>query len=327
MKTFAMFPIIWIIVFSLTSIPEAIVVPKSKGTYEYVQTYRNNRDSKSQVENQVITTEVSCLVKFFRHLPSSNRIPLLIPTTNISRNTQYLLKEIQSQMPIFLLREGFKSLDFYDGVFSALLLLDDISVTEKVTSNLVYICSSNCVYVAIVTKFYENENEYKKEADILVHLLWKRKIANVLMIFLVRDSIQLAKSLFFKKNMAHEPSTPQFFGSCKETNGWEKEKSKIFSPLVLNDSIIQVAFFEDDPYIIISEDNQTFKGIEGDLLKVVIASLGLQMARDKISWTAETDILDEIELKLASNQSYDMVLGKLQWSPTFQIDYTSPYKV
>ena len=329
MKAYATFLIIVITVVSCSLFSEEIVVPERTyvHTYEYYRTYNVRHFPRTEVESQIFSSAIPCLIRFLcQNLPAPDRVPVLIPATHISHNSQYLLKELQSEMSILLLQDEFNATE-YNQALSILLLLDDISVTNNMTSHLVNLCGRSCIYVAIITKVYENKDDFMEDADFLVRLLWKKKIANVAIISVFEDSVQLAKSLSFKPEEFLELSPPEFFGSCEETGGWETEKDKIFSSLALNDGIANIAFFEIDPYIIVNDDNQTVSGIEGDLLNSVCESLRLKLFADQIFWNWETDDQHEIKIRLNSNESYDMVLGGLNWSPVDEIDYTFPYKV
>lgn len=325
MKAYATFTSKLIIVFSWNLFSQAILVPKRP--YEYDRTFENTYLSKREFDREMLSLAIPCLVRFFRqNLPAPDRVPIMIPATHISRNTQYLLKELQSEMTILLLKEKFNSTLYNQGL-SIILLLDDTSVVENVTSNLMNLCSRSCIYMAIVAKFYRNKDDFMKDAELLVRLLWERKMANVAIISILENSTQLVKSLSFQSDKMLELSPPEFFGSCEEREGWKTEKHKIFSPLGLNNGIANIAFFETVPYVMVNDDNRTIIGVESDLLKAVCASLKLKLIADHIMWTRETNADYEIRIRLTSNQSYDMVLGALQWSPKYDIDYTFPYKV
>lgn len=316
-----MFFIILNFMFILNSL--AIVVPAD--SWNKIKSYKSAHTSQQrEIENEILINEVPCLTRFLRQNLPSNRVPIIIPTTDISHNIEYFLKKLQLEMSIFILREKFNSSANYNGSLNILLLLDDKSHVEKLSQNLVYICSQKCVYVAIVTKVYNEKKHFMNDANELVNLLWHRRIANVAIISFVNNSLQLAKSLSFKPNMIREPSSPKFFGSCE---GWDKDKDTIFSPLTLNGSLAKFSFFQAEPYAFVNNNSGTYRGIEIDLLNAVSDNLGLKLIYDEISWTSATDDLTEIRKKFNSNQSFDLVLGELQWAPKWDVDYTFPYKV
>lgn len=291
--------------------------------------FREIKENLEDMKN--MTAAFTCVKNFLKNeLSDCNEMPLLLvtPLNDISQKTIYVIRELMFDMPMYLWSEKLDPKGVYRSSLAAIIITENASKfsVEVYDKELVYLCSRKCLtYVLILTDGFKDLEFFEDRADYLIKLLWKKRIANVIIAGYVGPEFYFAKSSSFESNTLCEPIKPDMMMSCPQVQ--RDSSKKLLRQIDSNKCILNTAYFDYQPYVIIDRDSGHISGMETGILKAVCSTLNVQCNMTEIPWNYSTNYEDEVEKRLLYGGGFDLIFGGLSWNPFNDTDYTAPYDV
>ncbi|CAL7938388.1 unnamed protein product [Xylocopa violacea] len=191
----------------------------------------------------------------------------------------------------------------------------------NVSSHIISPCDRSCPYVAIpITRFLDEES-FLEQADVLARAMWTRRISTVVILARVRDSVLAGGSIAFQPDKPCTPAPSVILDKC-EGGSWSSSLKGIKQP-EMNRCILKIAYFDEPPYVITSNDSERLDGFEGQLTEAVMRNQ--EIDRVRIEWTDNASYTEQIQTVLYSETMADLVIGRVLQQSNPDIDYSTAY--
>ncbi|XP_057329802.1 uncharacterized protein LOC130670414 [Microplitis mediator] len=236
------------------------------------------------------------------------------------------VRKILQERPKFILSDNIASMD-YEASLNIVVLLHDHRCLENSTIDFLSVCRRGCTYIVYMTKEFMNEEAFMQETEELVKMLWKKKVANAVIIGALTDTVLLAKSANFEPALLRRPSKPILLGKCDQHSRWTTQE-KVMDPIKMDNSSVNVAYFDREPYVKVSMDEEKkFSGLEIWLMRILARNLNMSVNLSEIEWGNGTDFTEEIDEEFTSDRKIDLIIGGILWNPNELTDFTVPYAI
>lgn len=285
-------------------------------------------DAANRELNELSKT-VGCLMQFvesyMNQLPS--RLSVLLMETDDSDFSSVYLSKLQQVRSTYLLKGDFDSESNQNTSLDALVILKSYEHLENSTSVLIDLCGRDCRYGVVVTSLFPDEESFMAEAENYVELLWRKRVANVVILGAVGDRLLAAQSQGFRANELTEPSAPILIGKCHQ-DLWTNS-TEIYPVLKMNNSIIHFAIIEREPYMNVHQENDeiVIRGIESEIIYILQETMHFQPTGSLLNWSEGTTVEDEILEEFESDRRIDFVVGGLLRTQIKGADFALPYDV
>ncbi|XP_063980305.1 uncharacterized protein LOC135164148 [Diachasmimorpha longicaudata] len=276
-----------------------------------------------------LSKTVVCLMKFvelyMNQLPS--RISVLLMETDDPDFSGVYLSKLQQVRTTYILNGYLDSESHQNTSLDALLILKSYENLENSTSRLIDLCGRDCRYAIIVTNLFPDETNFMEEAVNYVELLWKKRVANVVILGAVGNTLLAAQSQGFQANKLTQPSDPILIGKCRQDE-WITT-TEVFPILKMNNSRIHFAIIDHEPYMSFQRDGDRMqaKGIELEIIHILRDTLHFQPTGSILEWDEGTTVEDEIIEEFQSDRGIDFVVGGVLRSMVKDVDFALPYDV
>lgn len=247
--------------------------------------------------------------------------------TNQDSVSLVYLTELQKIRSTYVLSEDSNISGEQHTSLNVVIILENFEDLENSTVKFNQLCGRECRYTVLLTNLFPDKKSFIEDSGRLNQLMWIRKTSNIVILGLVKGVLIAAESRAFKPKILRTPMNPIIGGNCKE--GEWKVTNKFYQPMRLNKCIINIAFFDNEPYVhAIKQNNRsTIVGLEGLIIRAIIKSLNVVVKPFEIKVQNDTSTQDEIERTFRSNRSIDLVIGGIVWQPSDAVDFTQSYEV
>lgn len=337
---------------------ESIMVPEDAKLERFVngsQDFIDADDRKKHAEEYELSKTIPCLLKFvdryFEFLYS--RIPVLLPenATDTLALSRLYLSALQQIASIYVFSGDVDGSSDHQNSINGIIILKDHEELLTLGHTLINLCGRDCNYLMVLTRTFADQESFLSECARMVPELWLRRIANVVFLSAVGDTVLVSRSLTFQSNTVCDPADPVVVAECDEDSNWDGSKwdavREMYLPLEMNNCVVIVAYYDWKPYVMgvivessVSDDfdnatstntsvtsNLQLEGIEGLIVRTLASSLKFEISAREIPWLNDVSIVDQVNGALWDNDDVDMVLGGLPWSPEGDTVYTLPYEV
>ncbi|XP_044004114.1 uncharacterized protein LOC122849477 [Aphidius gifuensis] len=238
------------------------------------------------------------------------------------------LKELQKSRSTYVLTENYKVKNHMKETrLNIFILLRNHNDLDNLTVNINEVCGLGCKFTVLLIDNFGNEELFIEESNILIQLLWIKKIANVVIIGFVNDHYLAMESKKFKPNILREPMDPVIVGKCHNKK-WIMNGT-LFEPMKMNNCSVNIGYLINEPYMHAVEKNNSFEynGVDLAILQVIANHLNFTINLSEMEGSKNVMKTQKIANSLHSNRSYDLIIGGMVWQPKDDIDYTIAYEV
>ncbi|THK32848.1 uncharacterized protein LOC114841171 [Diachasma alloeum] len=289
----------------------------------------NPETDVAKSELNELSKTVVCLMKFvelyMNQLPS--RISVLLMETDDPDFSGVYLSKLQQVRSTYILNGYLDSDSDQNTSLDALLILKSYENLENSTSRLIDLCGRDCRYAVVVTNLFPDEASFMEEAVNYVKLLWIKRVANVVILGPVGNTLLAAQSQGFLANKLTEPSDPIPIGKCHQ--GEWITTTEVFPVLKMNNSHIHFAIIDHEPYMSVTweGDHMKARGIELKIINILRDTLQFRSTGSLLEWDEGNTVEDEIIEEFKSDRKIDLVVGGLLRTMVKDVDFALPYDV
>ncbi|XP_076632192.1 uncharacterized protein LOC143347148 [Colletes latitarsis] len=183
-----------------------------------------------------------------------------------------------------------------------------------------YPCDQGCLFVAILTTEFQDENSFLDEAYNVTESMWTRRLSTVIVVGRVGDSVLVGGSVAFEPYKPCTPSPPIVLNKC-DARTWRNWK-EIESP-ALNGCIVRVAYLEQPPYVTTANGSASLTGFEADLTQEVTKELRVEWQR--VEWSENASYSEQVRMLLYDETMADLVIGRILQQSHRHIRYSTTY--
>ncbi|XP_076242250.1 uncharacterized protein LOC143184121 [Calliopsis andreniformis] len=315
---------------ALTHSTSSIVVPS-----DYVQTYQLEQTDGDrrliteiardyQTRRDQFLEMVPCIESFLiKYISNPSRSVLLVLDDNqgIDDIAQLLIVRVRDRFAFFTHSPDTDFPMQFDIATSAIVLMSNGS-SVKESFYLLDPCDRGCLYVTVLLTKFDDEESFLSDADVLARSMWTRRISILVVLARVHDSVLVAGSLEFESNKSCAPTPPVILDKC-DRDAW-RNLERIVVPK-LNDCILTVSYFEQPPYVIMSNESEYMMGFEGTLTEELIK--GLQIDRQRVEWSENTSYVEQVKMVLYDDDNHgaDLVIGCILEQSNEDVSYSTSY--
>lgn len=210
---------------------------------------------------------------------------------------------------------------------NVLIILSHPRDLEKFSSfKLNELCGGDCKFTILLASPLISEENFINEAKKIVEFLWIKKISNAVIVGSVGNIFLAAESRSFRPNVVPQPEDPAIVGQCQDGN-WIVS-GHFFSSMKMNNCFVNIAYFDEEPYIheIVKNNNEKeLVGLEALMIKSIADYLNFTVNLTMINWQGLSLKPDRAAKELNSNKSIDLVIGNVYWRPDQRVDFTISY--
>ncbi|XP_076759544.1 uncharacterized protein LOC143428499 [Xylocopa sonorina] len=275
-------------------------------------------------EREEFLGSIPCIESFLKkHLVHRSSISFLTPDDDetIHRVSHGLVANINGYFALY--RHNLdRDLTPVKRAKSTIILTSNVG-NLNVSSHIISPCDRGCPYVAIpITRFLDEES-FLEQADVLARAMWTRRISSVVILARVRDSVLAGGSIVFQPDKPCTPAPSVILDKC-EGGSWSGSLKGI-KPPEMNRCILKIAYFDEPPYVITSNDSERLDGFEGRLTEAVMRDQ--EIDRERIEWTDNASYTEQIQTVLYSETMADLVIGRVLQQSNPDIDYSTSYDI
>lgn len=314
-------------VFTFLHLTRPIVVPQ---TYSDVYEKKNKSGHRRLIieslldeENQreEFLTSIPCINSFLEkyvHRPDRISFVAIDNEESIQNIVQSFVRSLYNYSAFF---KHTVDLDFetHESALSTIVLMQNANSLED-NHYILEPCDRACPFITILISSFQDEESFLEHADVVMQSMWSRRIATVVILAKVGDSVLAAGSLTFQPGKICTVSPPVILDKC-EGNSWSKLKH-ISAPKT-NGCVLKVAYFEQSPYVIVGNDSKRLSGFEGALTEEALR--GQEIEREKVVWNDNTSYAEQVQMYIYNDINADFVIGRILQQSYEDIDYSSSY--
>ncbi|XP_076164966.1 uncharacterized protein LOC143145457 [Ptiloglossa arizonensis] len=183
-------------------------------------------------------------------------------------------------------------------------------------------CDRGCLFVAILTTEFENEESFLAEAIVLIEAMWTRRLSIFVVLARVRDSVLAAGSVAFEPYEICTLSSSTVLNRCSiRDSSWNNTIE--IGPPDLNGCLLKVAYFEQPPYTITVNGSAESNGFEGYLTREITSDMRIEW--EMVTWSDNTSYSEQVKMLLYEETRADLVIGRVLQQAQEDIDYSTTY--
>ncbi|KAK9309729.1 hypothetical protein QLX08_000721 [Tetragonisca angustula] len=181
-------------------------------------------------------------------------------------------------------------------------------------------CDRDCPFIIVLTSSFQDEETFLEQADVLTGSMWSRRICTAVVLGRVGDTVFAAGSVTFEPDEICSLSSPVLLDECGK-RPWSKLEK--IEPPRMDNCVIKVAYFEEDPYVVTENDtgSDALWGFEGRLAESVLENQ--KIFREQVTWDDNNSFAEQV--KMIINSNVDLLVGRVLQQPCDDIDYSTTY--
>ncbi|XP_026674158.1 uncharacterized protein LOC113465050 [Ceratina calcarata] len=206
--------------------------------------------------------------------------------------------------------------------FNAIMIMNNASSLED-SFYVLEPCDRSCPFVTLWSTIFEDEDSFLSEVDAFAQSMWSRRIAIVIVLARVRDSLYAASSVTFEPDKPCTPSYPVILDKCHEDGSWKLMKP--IEPPEMNGCFLKIGYYDFAPYVTAVNDSEELQGFEGKLTEEVFR--GKQIVREKIEEISNSSLEEQVYMYLNNDVMADVIIGCILEKSYPGVGYSITYDI
>lgn len=273
--------------------------------------------TNAEKEREEFSKSTPCIASFLNRAadPAWTSLMILDDTEDVGRSFATSLQDRFA----FLKYSGEMEFDTKEYALNAILLMsnatsfrDDVYAIDP--------CTRDCPFFVVMTDAFRDEDAFLEETDALIRAMWTRRIFTVLVLARVGHDVLAARATSFRPEQPCAPSFPIVLDKCG-TSSWDTN-SRTEPPKGNKKCILRIAYFDEPPYVIATNETGSLLGFEGMLTEEVLRNRKVERA--KVTWSGNATFVEQIR-EVLYQENADLVVGRVLLQPQQDIDYSSSY--
>ncbi|KAK1125107.1 hypothetical protein K0M31_006446 [Melipona bicolor] len=179
-------------------------------------------------------------------------------------------------------------------------------------------CDRECPFIIILTSSFQDEETFLEQTAVLTESMWLRRISTAVILGRVAETVFAAGSVTFEPDEVCSLSFPVILDECGK-EPWSKLEK--IEPPKMDNCVIKVAYFNEEPYVTSENDTDQLWGFEGSLAESVLRNQ--KIIWEEVTWDDNNSFAEQVKMIL--NSDFDLLIGRVLQQSCDDIDYSTTY--